>query len=144
MCNKKCRKCDTEKHKSEFGSDSSKKDKLRTVCSACSRDYDKERAKKPKRKAYMKSVIGEYRRSGKAVKSAREYRLRYPKKYKAHKAITSAIRNKSLTKEPCEVCGSDVSYGHHDDYEKLLSVRWLCDKHHRDWHSENGEGLNGS
>jgi len=53
-----------------------------------------------------------------------------------------AIRRGILTVGPCEVCGlsPDDSGGrqrihaHHDDYNKPLSVRWLCKAHHDDWH----------
>ena len=90
----------------------------------------------------MQGIIFEYRRSGKATDSSRKYRKKYPKKHEAHKAASTAIRNKSLAKESCEVCGDVNVYAHHDDYAKYLNVRWLCDFHHREWHKENGEGKN--
>jgi hypothetical protein len=37
-------------------------------------------------------------------------------------------------KSPCEVCGNQKAEAHHDDYSKLLEVRWLCDEHHKQHH----------
>ena len=73
-----------------------------------------------------------------------EYRASYPAKYKANNAVSNAVRDGKLLREPCEVCGERRNvHGHHDDYAKPLCVRWLCAAHHRQWHIENGEGLNG-
>lgn len=72
----------------------------------------------------------------------REYRDRYPNKYKAHVLVNNQVRAGNLVKEPCEICGSAESVGHHDDYSKPLKVRWLCQVHHKQWHAANGEGLN--
>ena len=74
----------------------------------------------------------------------KEYRAKYPNKYKAHNMVNNAVRDKRLfTKEDCETCGSILSIeGHHDDYLKPLNVRWLCACCHKQWHRDNGEGLN--
>lgn len=75
----------------------------------------------------------------------REYRLRYPKKYKAHQAVAKAVRNGVLTNPGnCVECASDfVVEAHHDDYDFPLTVRWLCAVCHKRWHAEHGEALNG-
>ena len=52
--------------------------------------------------------------------------------------VRKAIRNGVLVRQPCEVCGSEPSDAHHDDYEKPLDVRWLCRLHHR-WVSAYGD-----
>lgn len=74
-----------------------------------------------------------------------DYRSKNKNKHKAHGIVQRAVRGMKLFKEPCEVCGqSSLVHAHHDDYLKPLNVRWLCPAHHKQWHDENGEGLNGS
>tara|TARA_R110000787_G_C13136962_1_gene416755 strand:+ start:190 stop:549 length:360 start_codon:yes stop_codon:yes gene_type:complete len=73
----------------------------------------------------------------------KEYRLRYPYKYKAHTIVNNAIRAKKLHKEPCIVCGTTENIvAHHNDYLKPLNVAWMCQSHHCQWHKKHGEGLN--
>ena len=79
-------------------------------------------------------------------KRAREkYVLKNKKKIKAKRAVQDAVTSGKLIKTGCEVCKTHIDiHGHHDDYNKLLKVRWLCRKHHTEWHRLNGEGLNGN
>ena len=70
-------------------------------------------------------------------------RIKRPNLYKSHKLLAQAKRNKKLIPTLCEVCGSNKRIcGHHDDYLKPLSVRWLCTACHNKWHAKNGEGKN--
>lgn len=58
--------------------------------------------------------------------------------------IRTARREYSKTKpSKCESCSRVADlHGHHDDYTKLLSVRWLCRVCHKQWHKHNyAEGL---
>ena len=56
-----------------------------------------------------------------------------------------AVRKGILSPEPCEVCGDHGKFkdgrrkvqAHHDDYNKPLEVRWLCQKCHHEWHKHN-------
>ncbi len=73
-----------------------------------------------------------------------EYKANYPNKYKAKNMVNNAIRDGKLFRENCSTCGADERiHGHHDDYLKPLNVRWLCAVCHKQWHRDNGEGLNG-
>ncbi len=71
-------------------------------------------------------------------RSAR-YRKKYPKKYAARCAIQKALQDASMVRpDSCSACmKSCTPDGHHDDYDKPLSVRWLCRKCHYDWHRKN-------
>ena len=76
-----------------------------------------------------------------------KYTKQYPKMAAARKAVTGAVRDGKLIKPAaCEICRQDFPkhklHGHHDDYDKPLTVRWLCQQCHTDWHKENGPGLN--
>lgn len=62
-----------------------------------------------------------------------------------YRCVTKAIAEGSLVPQPCEVCssmpilanGNRGVQAHHDDYTKPLEVRWLCSKHHAEWHRLN-------
>ena len=55
-------------------------------------------------------------------------------KHTAHKKLNAAVRHGKITQLPCEKCGDLRTHGHHDDYSKPLSVRWICAKHHKELH----------
>lgn len=156
---KHCRTCNTEKKKSDFGSRKASIDGLSPKCKQCMSVYDKERVNDPKRvlarAEYAKTDGGiaaqarsreKYVRNNKSkiTDSNRRYVAANPKKRAAHKAVEKQVRLKLMFILPCETCGSINVSAHHDDYDKPLDVRWLCSKHHREWHKENGAGLNGS
>lgn len=51
--------------------------------------------------------------------------------------VLEATRSGKIVPRPCELCGEKKAQAHHDDYNKPLDVRWLCDKCHRLWHRTN-------
>jgi predicted DNA-binding protein YlxM (UPF0122 family) len=63
----------------------------------------------------------------------------------AHNRIAEAIATGMIVPHPCEECGVNSPrrngqrgiHAHHDDYTKPLEVRWLCSRHHRQWHLRN-------
>ncbi len=54
----------------------------------------------------------------------------------ARRIAGKALRDGTLVRQPCEVCGEPASHGHHEDYAKPLEVRWLCARHHGQRHAE--------
>ena len=138
---KKCFKCGVEKELDAFYKHPHMKDGRVGKCKECNkRDVRENRASKA-------GYYREYdKRRGNRLPPGydKEYRARFPVKYKARTMVGNAIRDRKLFREPCEVCGStDAVHAHHDDYAKPLNVRWLCASHHSQWHKANGEGLNG-
>lgn len=99
--------------------------------------YERSRAMLPhrveQRGQYAKTPQG--RENGNKAK--REYLRRNPAKARATTAVSNAVRDGRLTRQPCEVCGATRAQAHHDDYSKPLDVRWLCTKHHAEWHKTN-------
>ncbi|AUR92171.1 hypothetical protein NVP1170O_058 [Vibrio phage 1.170.O._10N.261.52.C3] len=143
---KTCNTCGKSKDCSEFHKRKASNDGLAAKCKSCQREYDKARVHKPDRVKARKDYYDthkdskEYKES--RHKSTQKYREKYSKKYKAHCEVNNALRDGILTKKTCEVCGCSNTAGHHDDYDHPLIVRWLCQKHHIEWHLENGEGIN--
>lgn len=101
------------------------------------RAFDRERANLPHRvearQAYANTPQGK-----KALqRGSVEWTKRNPVKKAATTAVSNAIRDGHILREPCEVCGNVKAQAHHDDYGKPLDVRWLCTKHHAEWHKHN-------
>lgn len=123
-----CRVCNAEKPAADFYPRQGRE------CKACTRarvrqhrrqndsvrEYDRKRAKEPRRRA-------------KSVQTAREWRETNPAAYKAQNAVNNAIRDGKLKREPCAFCASTTFvHAHHRDYSKPLAVVWVCAKcHHR-------------
>jgi hypothetical protein len=61
---------------------------------------------------------------------ARGFRETDSMKITARRAVRLAIERGDMKREPCEVCEAEPADAHHDDYNKPLEVRWLCEKHH--------------
>lgn len=128
---KQCGRCKEVKIFGDFNKDKYSKSGYRSQCKECMtkermalRDHYKQWRDSDEKKLWY----SEYRKS------------RYQKDKLKVKARNAA---RSLERMPCEKCGSsDTVHAHHDDYSKPLDVRWLCPQHHREWHQENGEGLN--
>lgn len=139
---KHCNSCDKDKIKSEFGKRAMSVDGLAAKCKECQKEYDKARLKNPKRMAarrdYQKTESGKLAHS----KATKAWVDKNVIKRAAHIMVGNALKGGRLIKMPCEICEDRNSHGHHDDYAKPLEVRWLCDTHHNEWHTENGEGAN--
>lgn len=68
-----------------------------------------------------------------------------PERKRATNLVWTAIWQKKLFRQPCEVCGKKGRWNvvaHHDDYAAPLDVRWLCRRHHIQHHQQHGPGKN--
>lgn len=137
---KECFKCGETKPLTEFYKHKQMKDGHLNKCKECNKvDVRKNRAENVEYYREYDRARGNRQDAG----YVKEYRAKYPNKYKAHKLVQSAIRSGNLHKEKCSVCAINENIvAHHDDYLKPLNVRWMCQAHHVQWHKQNGEGLN--
>jgi hypothetical protein len=129
---KTCFKCGESKNISDFYRHKQMADGHLNKCKECTKkeerkryrdkweqmvEYERERWKDPTRRA-------------KLIEYQRKRRAKNPEKYKAACAVSNAIRDGRIEKKPCEMCGSEKSEAHHNDYSNPLGVVWLCRKHH--------------
>lgn len=159
---KTCRRCLTPKPVSEFYPQSMGRGGWRSYCKACNRVASSEWASKnidrartantakmkrwrlahPERwreicrKAAIKFRAlhpDSFKRH--RIENDRRQKARHPERLAAKQAVLIATRCGKLVRMPCEVCGEAKTHGHHDDYSKPLTVRWLCPSHHREHHA---------
>jgi len=90
---------------------------LASWCKECYRKLNRTEYRKKYNRSWI--VKNGYARKGKG-------KLRKHIKY----LVSKAIKNGELKKQPCEECGDMKVQAHHDNYNKPLEVRWLCQKHH--------------
>lgn len=140
---KVCFKCDIEKDLNQFYKHEQMLDGYLNKCKSCTKvDVKKHReANIEKIREYDRN-----RGNRQSIEYFKEWAARFPKKYKAVNMVNNYIRDGKLKKKyECEQCDSNFSVvAHHDDYDKPLDVRWLCQACHKQWHAKYGEGLNGS
>ena len=144
---KQCIDCKIEKTISEFYKHPNMKDGTANVCKLChktrmilrnktpaAQEYDRQRAKTPKRKEHAKRVHTRWLKEN--PEKVNIDRKRNPEKYKARTAVGNAVRDGRLIKGTCVVCGSSKVTAHHSDYNEPLDVTWLCYQHHSDLHQK--------
>lgn len=141
---KKCFKCKVSKELNEFYVHKQMKDGHLNKCKLCARNDSR------KHRSLNIEKIRNYDRSRgnrQSIEYIKNYKERYPKKYKAKIITNNAVRDGKITKlyycTECRVENKRI-YGHHDDYNKPLEVRWLCQACHKQWHAKNGEAKNAS
>ena len=131
---KKCSACQEERPIGDFYAHKAMKDGHLSQCKACVkarvrqyrqdnaervRAYDRQRSSLPHRVALRKEI----------------FRNLPPERRKAHNAVSNAIRDGRLSKNPCAFCGSERDLeAHHHDYSLPLDVTWLCTACHRKFH----------
>ncbi len=130
MLEKKCGKCQQVKPISEFYPH--KRDGYQSNCKACHREEGKIYNRTPMRREYNKQKYQEWVDKG----GLQAYRQKPEVKEKVL-AIAKANQKKRSGKvipQPCEVCGAGDAQMHHDNYDKPLVIRWLCQIHHTQEH----------
>jgi hypothetical protein len=133
---KRCFKCDQTKPTSEFYGHPQMADRTLSKCKECTRkDVRENRTKNIEYyRAYDRMRFHRPDRRAQHKRNFIRYAAMHPERRAAQCAVSNAVRDKRLFKQPCEVCGSAKVEAHHDDYSKPLEVRWLCKEHHMAHH----------
>ena len=134
-----------------------KKRRRGVVCSACSRLNYKEKNRKriaekakkdywanpekavEKRRLWRKNNTEHYRIESRDRMRRLKDDFYYKLRAEAVKLVNQAIKYNRLQRLSCEVCGEGKTQAHHDSYleKDLLNVRFLCIRHHKEWHRFN-------
>ena len=138
METKKCFKCNETKILSAFYKHPRMADGHVNKCKECNKkDVQENYAKNREHYAeYKKKRFQCCGRKQKALKYQRNRRRKNPTMYHAMTMTGHAIKSGRLIKGLCETCQSNKVEAHHDDYYKPLEVRWLCRKHHLEFHNK--------
>ncbi len=136
MPTKTCFKCGVEKPLHAFYRHAQMRDKHLNKCVQCTRadvsahrinnlerirQYDKDRANLPHRKALRESIVKAWERDN-------------PQRKRAQSLLNSAVRCGRVQPWPCMVCGNKAE-AHHPCYDMPLDVVWLCRPHHMQAHA---------
>ena len=132
-------KCGAEKPLSEFYKHPGAADGRYNKCKECTK-HDV-RANRKANLDYYRAFDRE-RGNRQPTEYLGEYRAKNAEKYKAHSAVSYAIRAGRLHKlDACESCGSqDNVVAHHPSYaeDMRLCVTWLCQGCHVTLHKQAG------
>ncbi|UOF78436.1 restriction endonuclease paci restriction endonuclease [Caudoviricetes sp.] len=134
---KECFKCKVVKPLDEFYKHSQMADGHLNKCKQCTKkDVGEHREKNiEKVRAYDRERGKNKGRIQAQVQITKAWREEDRRRSRAHSAVARAIRSGALVRQPCESCNDESSVAHHDDYDKPLSVRWLCQACHKRHHA---------
>lgn len=133
---KTCFKCNQNKSLGDFYKHPEMKDGNLNKCKECAKGDVKQYRRSPE---HREKVLAYDRKRG--SRQSKEYNKKLktmkPKETKARNMVSNAIRDGRLIRPSrCEHCGSDQRlHGHHYDYDKPLSVIWLCVPCHKQVHA---------
>jgi hypothetical protein len=54
----------------------------------------------------------------------------------ARALVERLLSNKTISRQPCCVCGDPKGEAHHESYDRPYEICWLCHKHHHERHAE--------
>jgi hypothetical protein len=132
---KTCFKCGGAKPLREFYRHPAMGDGHLNKCKDCVKTYERNRRLHPELRErireYDRLKFQRYLENGLALEYQRKRRASNPESYAARNAVSNALRDGRLIRQPCEVCGELEVQAHHDDYAKPFEIHWLCFKHHR-------------
>lgn len=134
---KSCIKCKEFKELDSFHKHKRMSDGHVNICKDCQRLYEKQR------RIDNPEYFSQYEKSRKGLPQRLElnkrigiqYRQSNPNRYKATNIVNNAIRDGKINKIPCFCCGSSNVVAHHVSYDLPLDIVWLCQKHHRQLHT---------
>lgn len=131
---RQCSKCGVVKPLSEFCYDQRRPLGVGSHCKSCHSAYGRKwhQEHPDTSKAHLRNRVNKWRQAnhGRYLDYSRNRYAERPEIGRAHAAVRRSIKNGTLVKQPCAVCGSEDSESHHDDYSKPLEVIWLCGPHH--------------
>ena len=85
-----------------------------------------------------KEVSNRYNHSQGGRQTKKEANARYRTRHRweagVQRLVNRAKKLSILIAQPCQVCGKPNAFAHHDDYDKPLEVKWLCNYHHSEYH----------
>ncbi len=66
----------------------------------------------------------------------KQFATNRPAQQRARNRVAHLLRRGHWARQPCVVCGSELTEAHHDSYAQPHwdVVRWLCKDHHERWH----------
>ena len=82
-----------------------------------------------KYKIANKEKVGKYHRE-----YAKKWKVAHRKENLAQHKLRHAVKSGKIKKQPCEFCENKKSMAHHFDYDKPLSVIWVCQSCHQKIH----------
>ncbi len=131
---RRCAVCHEERPLSEFPKDASSWQGRRRLCRVCFRAKQRDSWNWRKKEPDIHDRVTRARARYDQKRNISDHRRRQAK---AHSAVRTALKNGTIVRGFCEICGSPLTEAHHDNYDYPLQVKWLCKIHHIASHQEN-------
>lgn len=133
VAEKACTKCKLVKSAADFYRNPKSKSGLYSSCRACGAVQTlrwKYASPENLKRSRERSRAWNDAHPDKIREAHRRSFAKHPEKQAARRVLNRAIEAGTITRMPCEKCGTPKAQGHHEDYSKPLDVRWMCQPCH--------------